>query len=95
MKKIVETALAPQEMAIEDESHRHAHHSAVKHAEIGGGETHYRMVIVSQKFMGMNRVQRSRLVHELLREEFTTGLHALALTLKTPEEYESLPKIRP
>ena len=37
-------------------------------------------------FQGMNRVARSRAVHAALEAEFAGGMHALALTLRTPEE---------
>lgn len=37
-------------------------------------------------FEGLSRVARQRLVYDTLREEFDTGLHALALVLKTPDE---------
>jgi stress-induced morphogen len=37
-------------------------------------------------FEGLSRVARQRLVYDTLREEFDTGLHALTLVLKTPNE---------
>ena len=51
-----------------------------------GGETHYNVLLVSAAFRGMNRVARSRAVHAALAAEFAGGLHALSLTLRTPEE---------
>ena len=51
-----------------------------------GGETHYNVLIVSAAFATMTRVQRSRAVHETVAHELGTGLHALSLTLRTPEE---------
>jgi BolA protein len=42
--------------------------------------------LVSEAFRGMPRVARSRAVHAALAAEFGDGLHALALTLRTPEE---------
>jgi len=44
------------------------------------------VVVVSEAFQGMNRVARSRAVHAVLEAEFTGGMHALSLTLRTPEE---------
>ena len=44
------------------------------------------MLVVSPAFQGQTRIARSRAVHALLDSEFRTGLHALALTLRTPEE---------
>jgi BolA protein len=43
-------------------------------------------MIISKIFEGQSRVARSRAVHEALAAEFSTGLHALSLTLKTPAE---------
>ncbi len=75
-------AFAPAEIAVQDDSHRHAGHAGAQ----PGGETHYSVLVVSPAFAGMNRVARSRAVHDLLAAEFAGGLHALALTLRTPEE---------
>lgn len=75
-------AFPPAEVQVVDDSHRHAGHAGAA----PGGETHYSVRVVSPAFAGMNRVARSRAVHEALAAEFASGLHALALTLKTPEE---------
>ena len=81
--------LEPRELAVVDESDRHAGHAGVRsgpgHAG-AGGETHYRVRIVSAKFAGLNRVARHRLVYDLLTAEFADGLHALALVAKAPGE---------
>jgi BolA protein len=75
-------AFPPAEVQVVDDSHRHAGHAGAA----PGGETHYSVRVVSPAFAGMNRVARSRAVHEALAAEFAGGMHALALTLKTPEE---------
>jgi stress-induced morphogen len=76
------TAFAPAEVKVVDDSHRHAGHAGAA----PGGETHYSVQVVSPAFAGMSRVARSRAVHEALAAEFGTGLHALALALRTPAE---------
>ena len=73
---------APQRLRIEDESARHRGHAG--HRE--GGESHFRVEIVSSAFEGKSRVARQRLVYETLKEELDAGLHALALTTLTPAE---------
>jgi BolA protein len=75
-------AFAQAEVQVVDDSHRHAGHAGAA----PGGETHYSVRVVSPAFAGMSRVARSRAVHEALAAEFSGGLHALALTLKTPAE---------
>ena len=74
---------APANLAIEDESHKHRGH--VGHRE--GGETHFRVEIVSAAFEGQSRVARQRLVYETHKDELAPGgVHALALTTLTPSE---------
>lgn len=83
-------AFQPMRLEMLDESSRHAHHvSKVRGPEAGATETHFRMVIVSSVFDGVSRVNRSRMVHEVLADELGSGLHALTLTLRTPQEEES------
>jgi BolA protein len=74
---------APTLLRVADESARHAGHAGAA----PGGETHYRVLLVSPAFRDEARISRSRRVHEVLAGEFATGLHALELTLRTPEEH--------
>ena len=76
-------AFAPTVLQVDDDSGRHAGHAGARPS----GETHYNVLVVSSAFAGMNRVARSRAVHAALADEFAGGMHALALTLKTPEEW--------
>ncbi|RVT97580.1 BolA family transcriptional regulator [Rhodovarius crocodyli] len=73
---------APEALEVIDDSALHAGHAGAR----PGGETHYTLVMVSAAFAGLNRVARQRLVNEALAEEFSTGLHAMALKLKAPGE---------
>ena len=84
LRQKLTTAFAPLNLAIEDESARHAGHSGARE----GGESHFRVRIVSAAFTGLSRVERQRLVYAALAAEFAGGLHALALTTLTPEEAE-------
>jgi BolA protein len=72
----------PVRLDIEDESAKHRGHAG--HRE--GGESHFRVEIVSAAFEGHNRVARQRMVYETLKAEFDAGLHALAITTLTPSE---------
>lgn len=78
----IEAALHPSALEVEDESHLHAGHAGAQ----PGGETHYRVTVVSSSFAGESRVARQRSVYALLDEEFSTGLHALSVQALTPEE---------
>ena len=80
-------AFAPTVLEVKDDSARHAGHSGAP----AGGQSHYNVLLVSAAFQGVSRVARSRAVHSALAAEFgpaeAGGMHALALTLRTPEEY--------
>jgi BolA protein len=83
IREALARAFAPEVLEVIDESARHAGHAGNPD---GQGETHYAVLLVSSRFAGMGRLARSRAVHAALAEEFATGLHALSLTLRTPEE---------
>jgi BolA family transcriptional regulator, general stress-responsive regulator len=74
--------LTPTRLAIEDESHRHAGHAGAR----PGGESHFRVEVVSAAFAGESRISRQRRVYALLAEELAGPVHALALTTLSPEE---------
>lgn len=81
----LESALSPLSLDIEDESAKHAGHSGARE----GGETHFRIRIVSQSFAGLSRVQRQRKVYAAVAEELAERVHALSLVTLTPEEAAS------
>jgi len=84
LRHALEAAFAPSLLEIVDDSARHAGHAGAR--GLDGGETHYNLLMVSQAFAGLSRVERSRAVHAALDGEFKAGLHALSLVLRTPEE---------
>lgn len=92
IKFVLEEALHPTQLLIIDDSRRHARHiermaTADKVKAPGdAGQTHYKIEIRSAAFDGLTRLARHRLVQDLLKEEFDTGLHALSLTLKGEAE---------
>jgi BolA protein len=75
-------AFAPQSLDVVDESHRHAGHTGHR----PGGETHFRVYIVSELFRGKSRLQRHRMVNETLAGELAGGVHALAIHASAPGE---------
>ena len=74
--------LAPTTLDIVDELDRHKGHAGAGAA----GETHYRVYIVSQAFVGKGRLERHRMVNALLADELAAGVHALALKTLAPGE---------
>ena len=82
LEAVLIAAFSPTLLRVEDDSARHAGHAVARE----GGQTHFNVVMVSEAFQGINRVARSRAVHAVLEAEFAGGMHALSLTLRTPEE---------
>ena len=74
--------LAPSELAVIDESEQHRGHSGWRE----GGQTHFRIDIVSPAFIGKSRVERHRMVNDSVREAFDRGIHALAVKARAPGE---------
>jgi len=77
----LEKELNPELIEIKDESHLHANHNPS--AKEGG--THFKIKIVSKKFKGKSRIERHRIVNDILVNEFKKGLHALTLSLSDVE----------
>jgi BolA protein len=69
-------SLQPQHLDVLDESHMHSR----------GLETHYKAVIVSEEFAGLNAVKRHQKVYASLGE-LMGQVHALALHTYTPQEW--------
>ncbi len=78
----LETALSPSRLDVIDESHQHHGHAGWRE----GGETHFRVNIVSQAFVGKSRLERHRLVNAALSQELAGGVHALAIIARAPGE---------
>ena len=83
-------AFSPSVLRVNDDSAHHAGHAGATAA----GQTHFSVLMVSDAFLGMSRGARHRAVNAAVAAEFGEpadgGMHALALTLRTPEEQASL-----
>lgn len=75
-------ALAPTQIEVIDESHQHHGHAGWRE----GGETHFRVRLVSSAFSGLSRVDRHRRVNAILAEELAGRVHALAMETRAPGE---------
>ena len=74
-------ALSPQQIEVIDESGKHVGHKG----HIPGKTTHVRVRIVAEAFRGKNRIERHRMVNDILALEIADGLHALAIEAQAPE----------
>jgi Stress-induced morphogen (activity unknown) len=75
-------ALAPERLAVIDDSEQHRGHAG----HDGSGESHFTVDIVSDRFIGQNRVARQRLVNAALAELLHEKVHALAIKARAPGE---------
>lgn len=64
-----------------------------QHRVPDSAETHFKLVVVAQPFEGQSRIQRQRLILQLLKQEFSQGLHACSMSLYSPSEWEKNPAI--
>jgi len=80
-KKLTD-ALHPESLSVVDESHLHEGHAGHR----PGGETHFRVHIVSRAFEGKSRVERHRMINTILADDLAGRVHALTLKALTPGE---------
>jgi BolA protein len=79
-------ALAPVKLELRNDSQKHASHIEKMDDVEYTGETHYKLTIVSPMFEGQSRIDRQRMIMDLLKNEFNSGLHALEIKAKAPSE---------
>jgi len=74
--------LAPSSLQVINDSHHHAGHMG----DDGTGESHFTVIVESDRFVGLNRVQRQRLVNQALADLLSSRIHALAIRARAPGE---------
>ncbi len=82
MREKLMIAFEPTRLDVVNESELHAGHRSSP----GTGESHFRLLIVSPVFDGKSRVERHRMVNDLLAAELEAGVHALAFKTYAPGE---------
>jgi len=75
-------AFAPESVDVVDESHLHEGHAGHR----PGGQSHFRIYIVSQAFAGKSRIDRHRMINAVLADDLAGGVHALAIHASAPGE---------
>ncbi len=81
MRERLTSALAPVDLVIKDESHKHAGHAGAR-----DGRGHFRVHIVAVAFSAQPLLARHRLVYAALGDLMQTDIHALAIDACAPEE---------
>ena len=83
--QLLRTALDPVTVEVQDDSHLHAGHAGAKEGR------HFSVRVVSERFAGLSRVARHRLVYDTLKAQIEGGaggnIHALAIDARTPNEF--------
>ena len=81
-------AFAPSALEIINESHKHAKHKGFKEMDAANPETanntdesHFRLFIQSDKFNGVSRLNRQRMVLDAIAEEMKV-IHAMAMNVR-------------
>lgn len=82
MREKLMIGLEPVRLDILNESELHAGHRSSP----GTGESHFRLLVVSPAFAGKSRVERHRMVNQLLADELRDHVHAMALRTYAPGE---------
>jgi BolA family transcriptional regulator, general stress-responsive regulator len=77
----LEAELAPEELEVVDDSHRHAGHAGAR-----DGRGHFQVRILSRRFAGKRTVERHRMVYAALGSLMQTDIHALGLVALSPED---------
>lgn len=75
-------ALDPIHLEVINESHLHS--------VPPGSESHFKVIVVSDRFVGKSLIAQQRLVNEVLAEELKNGVHALTMKTLTKERWDAL-----
>ena len=74
----LQAALAPTALQVRDDSHLHAGHAGASEGR------HFSVQLTCERFNGLARVARHRLVYDSIGPLAAQGVHALAIVAKAP-----------
>ena len=83
IRALLIAALAPTQLDLIDESHKHRGHAGAR-----DGRGHFAVRIVSTAFAGKPALARHRLVYAALGALMQSDIHALSIEALTPTEAE-------
>jgi BolA protein len=78
-------ALSPAQLELLDESAKHAGHAGAA----PGGNTHWKLTIVSAAFAGSSTVARHRMIYQTLGDLMQNPIHALSISARAPGEFDA------
>ncbi|WP_200844867.1 MULTISPECIES: BolA family transcriptional regulator [unclassified Novosphingobium] len=82
MRQLLTAAFTPTALDVVNDSASHSGHSG----DDGSGESHFTILIESEKFAGVSRLQRQRLVNAALGDIPGNRVHAVAIKARAPGE---------
>ncbi|WP_262072295.1 BolA family protein [Stenotrophomonas sp. Marseille-Q5258] len=81
IRAALQQAFAPEQLVVEDDSHRHAGHPGAR-----DGRGHFTVHVVSTAFAGMAPLARHRAVYAAIGTMMETDIHALSIDARSPTE---------
>lgn len=91
--KIVENRILAKLSETFNPAHMDVANESYMHSVPAGSETHFKVVLAADAFIGKRQVQRHQAVYACLADELKNGVHALALHTFSPEEWEATGKV--
>ena len=86
IEKIILENYDPYFFSVLDVSEQHRGHQNFKE----NVESHFEIIIVSDKFINIKRIDRHRMVNHSLKDEFCSELHSAIIKTYTVEEYKNI-----
>ena len=86
IEKIILESYDPFFYSVQDVSEQHRGHQNFKE----NVESHFEIIVVSDKFRNIKRIDRHRMVNHSLKDEFWSDLHSAIIKTYTVEEYKNI-----
>ena len=86
IEKIISESYSPYFYSVIDVSEQHRGHQNFKE----NIESHFEIIVVSDKFIDIKRIDRHRMVNYSLKNEFCSDLHSAIIKTYTIEEYKNI-----
>ena len=82
IEKMIHSCFQPYFCSVKDVSEQHRGHQSFKE----NVESHFEIIIVSQKFDNKSKIIRHRMINEGLQKEFQSDLHSVTIKAHTIDE---------
>ncbi|MDC0093036.1 BolA family transcriptional regulator [Alphaproteobacteria bacterium] len=86
IEKMINDTFQPYFFSVNDVSEQHRGHQSFKE----NVESHFKLIIVSQKFNNKSKILRHRMINEGLQQEFLSDLHSVTIKAYTIDEYKNI-----